>query len=132
VAEYAYKTFIMKVRNSISYRKLPPEGGIRFESNLLPSETVPEQSLTVRELLVRHSRGTLQDIKYSEPFYSEDMPDMRGLDIVERHQMLEDNKQLKKELEDKLKKAQTKKVVEPTVEPKTQTDATTSDSSDIS
>lgn len=122
----------MIVRNSIKYRKTPPKGGIRFEPNGAPSESVPDQSLTVRELLKRHGRGTLQDIQHQEVYYSEDMPDMRGLDIVQKRQMMEDNmasihdtqqKETERAKAEKAKKAETKKIVD---------DATTSDSPDNS
>lgn len=99
----------LTVRSSLTYQENPPTRG-RREKNLLPSEAVPDQSLTVRELLRRHTRGTLQDIAHNDVYYNEDFPDMRGLDIVQRRQMLEDNKQfieetINDEKEKKRKKA---------------------------
>lgn len=86
-----------KVRSSLMYQADPPNAG-RVESNYSPSEAVPDQSLTVRELLRRHGAGTLQDIAHADVFYNEDMPDMRGLDIVEKHRMLEDVKSHKNQI----------------------------------
>ncbi|MDV4044516.1 hypothetical protein CMT37_17010 [Elizabethkingia anophelis] len=81
------------------------------ESNSGISETAPEQSLTVRQILVKYSAGTLPDI-YGEPEYSEDMPDLRGLDISELHEMrrearqdIEDiNAEIKRQKEESRKK----------------------------
>lgn len=52
------------------------------EINSLPSETIPDQSMSVQEILLRFASGTLPDI-VREQNYSEDMPDLRGLDISE-------------------------------------------------
>ncbi|OPB99123.1 hypothetical protein BAS10_05525 [Elizabethkingia meningoseptica] len=46
------------------------------------SETVPDQSLTVREILDKFASGTLDEIS-RDLDYSDDLPDLRGLDIVE-------------------------------------------------
>lgn len=86
-----------KIRSSLMYQDLPPKIG-RYESNFSPSEAVPDQSLTVRELLRRHSAGTLQDIAHADVFYNDDMPDLRGLDIIEKRQMLEDVKSNKNDI----------------------------------
>lgn len=110
---------VITVRSSLTYQENPPKRG-RREKNLLPSEAVPDQSLTVRELLLRHSRGTLQDIAHNDIYYNEDLPDMRGLDIVERRQMLDDNKQFIQETiaDEKKKKAdKSKSLPTPPTEP---------------
>lgn len=57
-----------------------------IEYNFLPSETVPDQSMTVRTILERFASGTLSDIG-NAPEYSEDNPDLRGLDISQLHDM---------------------------------------------
>lgn len=108
----------IKVRSSLQYQEDPPTHG-RYEKNRLPSEAIPDQSLSVRELLRRHTRGTLQDIAHNDIFYNEDMPDMRGLDIVERRQMVDENKELiKKTISDEKKKKDDKsKQPPPTTEP---------------
>lgn len=55
------------------------------------SHTVPDQSLTVREILEKFASGTLDEIA-GEPFYNDDndLPDLRGLDITELEQMKRD------------------------------------------
>lgn len=52
------------------------------EINNQPSLTVPDQSYSVREIMQKFAQGTLPDI-YKEPEFSEDLPDLRGLDISE-------------------------------------------------
>ncbi|MDX8558673.1 hypothetical protein OZ663_18515 [Elizabethkingia sp. HX CGY] len=64
------------------------------EKTIGKSETVPDQSLTVREILKKYANGTLDDIS-SQPFYNDDvdgydMPDLRGLDITELTQLKRD------------------------------------------
>lgn len=61
------------------------------EKTIGKSETVPDQSLTVREILKKYASGTLDDIA-SEAFYNDDddLPDLRGLDITELYQMKRD------------------------------------------
>ena len=55
------------------------------------SHTVPDQALTVREILEKFASGTLDEIA-GEPFYNDDdeLPDLRGLDITELEQMKRD------------------------------------------
>ncbi|WP_155267305.1 hypothetical protein [Elizabethkingia anophelis] len=58
------------------------------------SETVPDQSLTVREILDKFANGTLDEIGndryYNDDVEGYDMPDLRGLDITELQQMKRD------------------------------------------
>jgi hypothetical protein len=64
-----------------------------YERNTEASMTIPDQSMTVVQILERHSRGlTLGGAKV--PIYDgEDdyFPDPRTLDLAERQQMIEDN-----------------------------------------
>lgn len=62
------------------------------EINTKESMTVPNMAMSVDEILRRFASGTLGNV-YSEPDYSEDMPDLRGLDYVERHNMVRENKE---------------------------------------
>jgi len=61
------------------------------EQNFEQSKTVPDQSLTVRQIMVRFANGTLNEIE-REAFYNEDLPDTRGLDISQRKAMAENAK----------------------------------------
>lgn len=64
------------------------------EINTGISETIPDQSLSVREILQKFANGTLDEISrdafYNDDVEGYDMPDLRGLDITELHQMKRD------------------------------------------
>lgn len=75
------------------------------ESNKKKSETVPNQAMGVREIMTRFANGTLPDIS-REIFYSEDLPDTRGLEPWQVQDMIDDNKEQIKHLQSDLKKAE--------------------------
>lgn len=54
--------------------------------------TVPDQSLTVREILDRHTRGLPTNVSVNTPLFDEDeliLPDPRTLDLVDRQELAE-------------------------------------------
>ena len=55
------------------------------------SQTVPDQTYTVREILLKFASGQKLPLA-NEPYYSEDLPDLRGLDPSEVFQMAIDQK----------------------------------------
>ena len=69
------------------------------EENNGISLTVPDQSYSVREILEKFASGTLPNI-INEGTFTEDLPDLRNLDISEVHEMTQQNK---KEIEEKEK-----------------------------
>lgn len=77
----------------------------RYEINTLPSETVPDQSMSVHELLRRHQAGTLTDIQNYEVLYTDDLPDLRGLDIIEKRQWIQDNEDYMVEMRESFARA---------------------------
>ncbi len=76
----------MKVKNSLNANE--------FEKNyrkiLTPSLTVPDQTMSIRTILERYSRGLpiggRTDIYYDE---EDDLPDPRTLDLAERQELAE-------------------------------------------
>ncbi|CAI9672780.1 hypothetical protein [Elizabethkingia anophelis] len=65
------------------------------EKTIGKSETVPDQSLTVREILKKYANGTLDDIGNRDIYYNDDDDgfdgvDLRGLDISELQQLERD------------------------------------------
>lgn len=56
------------------------------EVNTKPSMTVPDQALTVREIIDRFTRGLAPQIAF-EKVYSDENPDIRGLDIVQLEEL---------------------------------------------
>lgn len=71
------------------------------------SQTVPDQHLSVREIIYRSQNGTLGNV-YREPLFSDENPDLRGLDISEIYNLQkqhQDNiRQLQLEVEIRTKK----------------------------
>lgn len=67
-----------------------------YEVNTKPSLTIPDQTMSIRTILERHSRGLPVD-GYKVPIWDEenDLPDIRTLDLSEREQLKE---QYQKEL----------------------------------
>lgn len=76
-----------------------PEAG---ETNTGISLTVPDQNLSVKEILIKYASGTLGD-QGIEPQYNEESEDLRGLDYVQLHEMAQANNQQIKDLQKKIK-----------------------------
>lgn len=58
----------------------------------MPSLTIPDQSLSIKEILQRYARNQPLHISNFEPIYDGDdneLPDPRTLDLVERQEMAE-------------------------------------------
>lgn len=70
-----------KVRNHLNSHTFPRN----YEANTQPSLTVPDQTMTIREILVRYARGL--PISGNVPIYEgedNDLPDPRTMDLAER------------------------------------------------
>lgn len=71
----------------------PTYKGTSFVNDYGPKQTVPSMTLTVQELMQRHTRGLGTDAVEREPIYLEEgdeIPVIRDLtDIVERREQLE-------------------------------------------
>lgn len=77
------------------------------EVNTMPSLTIPDQSLTVTQLIARHTRG--QSLMGKLPvFESEDdvqlPPDWERMDISEKHEWIDEQAETVKDLQDSLNK----------------------------
>ncbi|UIB81352.1 hypothetical protein [Flyfo microvirus Tbat1_59] len=73
-----------KFRNTASALSSPGEKGFS------ESTTVPDQALTMREILTKYVQGTFtpQQVQPSiELEYSDDLPDLRGMDMVQMSEM---------------------------------------------
>lgn len=60
-----------------------------YEVNVLPSQTVPDQTMSLRILLERHAKGLPVTGNNAEPLYygDEQMPDLNRMDISEIHDL---------------------------------------------
>ncbi len=101
----------MKVKNSLNYDFTEQQG----EVNTLPSMTIPDQTMSIRTIVDRYTRG-LPVTGFTPVYDGEDhyIPDIKTLDLVERQEMAD---KIREEVES-LKSRQWKKPqdVENTVE----------------
>jgi len=56
-------------KSTFKIRKQFNDYNFKGEINSLPSQTVPDLTLTVKQLLTNHSRGIQSDVSYNEPMY---------------------------------------------------------------
>ncbi len=80
------KMYAMKVKNSLNYNEFNKD----HEVNNLPSLTIPDQNLSIRQIIDRYTRGL--PVTGFTPIYEGedyDLPDPRTLDLVERQEMAE-------------------------------------------
>lgn len=93
----------MRVKNSLNAASFPKN----YEVNEFPSETIPDQTMSMREILQRYARGLPLEGE-RVPMYSEDpendLPDMRHLDLAEQQEIREQYAEELKDLEKRLKK----------------------------
>jgi hypothetical protein len=89
----------MKIRNV--FNTTPDEGQINNE----PSKTVPDQSMTLRELLVRYAKGLPLEGAKTPVFEGEDGSeiDIEKLDLAEREELAEMARQELKDISDRIK-----------------------------
>lgn len=85
------KRYMMhKVKNSLNYDYQDQLG----EVNTLPSMTIPDQTMSIRTIVDRYTRGlpitAFTPVYEGEDFY---MPDPKTLDLVERAELLERTKE---------------------------------------
>lgn len=78
----------------------------QYEINTMPSETIPDQTLSVKEIMDRFVRGLpVQGAKV--PIYEgdeSDLPDLSRMDLTERHETIERIKNEVETLKEKVKK----------------------------
>lgn len=112
----------MKIRSCYTYD--PDEQ--QYEENTLPSETCPDQSFTVRELLARFTSGTMPPVSregnYDEDpeFDTFDDSQRNDLELVDVYHLYDENEALKrtkmaqheKEISEKQKSLEKKKLRE--------------------
>jgi len=78
----------------------------------MPSQTRPDMSLTVKELLINHSRGIHSDVKqYEGQYFDTEIPRIDDItDLVQHKKDLEEfQKQLKEDVEKETKDIKKKK-----------------------
>lgn len=90
----------------------------KYKTFTMPSETIPDQTMSIREIMERHARGlelpTNIPVFESEPDIEDIMPDPRTMDISERMQYVNEAKQELEQIKEKLNKKAKKPVTEVT------------------
>jgi hypothetical protein len=106
----------MKVKNHLN-RDIFPK---KYKEFSMPTETVPDQTMSMREILDRHARGL--PVPTNIPLFEQEadidhiMPDVRTLDLSERQAFAEQAKQELNQIKEKLNKKAKKPVTEVTGE----------------
>jgi len=109
-----------KVKNYLNRDEFPKN----YKAFSMPSETVPDQSLTMRQILDRYARGLPLDVK--TPIWEDDdefnpLPDPRTLDLTEKQELLKSAKAELNEIKNKMaEKRKNMAIVEPPILPPTQ------------
>lgn len=85
----------MKIKTRNQFEKRVPEKGKVF---IHPSETKPQQSLTILQILDRHQRGMPIYGNNAVPVYTNEYDplngvDFRSLDLVERHEIIAETRE---------------------------------------
>jgi hypothetical protein len=80
----------MKVKNSLNAKDFPKQ----YKSFTMPSMTIPDQTMSIRTILERFSRGLPVGGRLDDYYDEEDdLPDPRTLDLAERQELAEQFKQ---------------------------------------
>lgn len=88
------------LRNSLTARQYIPIG----DYNSLPSQTEPDQTLSIKQLIERHVQGINVGVTTYEPYYTEEeIPNFEQMDIEELHQYKQFINEQKFKLEDRLR-----------------------------
>lgn len=92
------------LRNRFTYLEEGPE----LEINTMPSQTQPDEVLSIREMLNRHTNGIPIPGTNREPiYYPEELgyvPELERMDLTEIAEMVEHVTEKRKTLENELKK----------------------------
>lgn len=101
------------VKNSLNARYFPKN----HERNLLPSLTVPDQSMSLKEIIDRYQRGIPMNVAEHVPIYHGDemeLPDIRKMDLAEiqemREQTLRDITRLRHEAQQEYQQEQSERI----------------------
>lgn len=88
----------MKFKTQWNAKEFPKDR----ETNDLPSLTLPDQTMSMRTILDRYARG-LPIGGHKTPIYNgdEDLPELDHMDLAERQELLERNKERIQELREK-------------------------------
>lgn len=92
----------MQFKAHYNFREVKSKG----EKFTLPSKTVPDETLTVRQMLERHTRGLPVHASQKQAVYhgDVDLPDMERLELEDKQEILENAQQNITDIKDRLNK----------------------------
>lgn len=101
----------MKFKTPYNSNEFP----IKAEKNKMPSKTIPDQTMSIKEILIRHSRG-LPISGGKMPIYEgEDnaMPDMDRMELTDKMDLIQNNRDEIKRIQADLQKQANKPPKQP-------------------
>lgn len=96
----------MKPNFRTQYNYVQPKG----ETNTMPGLTMPDQTMSIPELLARYAKGMPLSVK--QPIYAKDdldMDEFRKLDPVDKHRLIRERMEELKQLRTRVEKEQKEK-----------------------
>lgn len=99
---------MQRVRTPLNYHTFPRQ----LEVNTLPSETVPDQTMSIREILERFAKGLPVNgakVAYYDDEDDESLPDPRTLDLADLQALKEEYKNELLTIQQKIKQQQNEK-----------------------
>ncbi|RLD25917.1 MAG: hypothetical protein DRI75_12625 [Bacteroidetes bacterium] len=100
----------MRIKHSLNKKEFVSDG----EINNLPSQTIPDQTLSIRELIKRYATGLPLDGLKNPIYEGEDGDgiDPRRLDLAERQELEISARQELAEIEERLKSKKAEKIAQ--------------------
>lgn len=97
-------------KTMLVYKKAYQRSAHHYETNGKPSMTVPNQAMTVRELIIRFASGIPLDAGKVPIYEGElDLPDLDKMDLIEREAYYKELRQQRDEVELRVKNARIKR-----------------------
>lgn len=95
----------MKFRNNWNSNEFPQHA----ETNREASKTVPDQSLSIQQILTRYATGQPLGNQKSPIYYGDEVtvPEMEKLDLSERYDLIKENRQKIESLKREIHRANT-------------------------
>jgi hypothetical protein len=97
---------LAKLRSPLTARYYPKN----YEVNNQPSQTIPDQTMSLKTILERYARGLPIEGQFKDPIYENDPDamgiDIRSLDLVDRENLKDQNQQRINELQNSLQAQQ--------------------------
>jgi hypothetical protein len=102
----------MKFRTPYNAHELPKQ----FEQNTMPSQTIPDQTMSIKEIFRRFAQGLPMEGQKVPVYDDEYVPDVTKMDLADVQSLREQNAEYIKSMQERLQKSKRKPEIE-TLEP---------------